>query len=115
MTRFKDFGAGETISTEPINFTLYGETFNCRPALQGKFLLELVSSTSSEDPSSSADIISSFFSEVLYPESYERFEALSTDPDRIVTVETLGEITGWLVSEYSERPTTPQENSSSGE
>jgi hypothetical protein len=115
MSRFKDFGAGEATSTEALSFALYGETFECRPALQGKFLLDLVASSNSDDPGSSAAVVNSFFSQVLVPESYERFQALATDPDRIVSVETLGEITGWLVGEYSSRPTTAQENSSSGE
>lgn len=115
MSRFKDFGAGQETTTEPLSFALYGETFECYPALQGKFLLDLVASSSSDDPGSSAAVVSSFFSQVLVPESYERFQALSVDPERIVSVETLGEVTGWLVSEYSSRPTTAQENSSSGE
>lgn len=115
MSRFKDFGAGQETSTEPLSFSLHGETFECRPALQGKFLLDLVASSSGDDPGSSAAVVGKFFNQVLVPESFTRFEALSKDPDRIVSVETLGEITGWLVGEYSGRPTTAQENSSSGE
>lgn len=114
MSRFKDFGAGQETTNEPLSFSLHGETFECYPALQGKFLLDLVASASSEDPGSSAAVVGSFFSKVLVPESYERFLALSVDPERIVSVETLGEITGWLVSEYTDRPTTAQENSSNG-
>lgn len=115
MSRFKDFGAGQETTKEPLSFSLHGETFECHPALQGKFLLDLVASASSDDPGSSAAVVSSFFSQVLTEESYKRFQALSVDPERIVSVETLGEITGWLVGEYTDRPTTAQENSSSGE
>jgi hypothetical protein len=115
MTRFKDFGAGSTASTEPITFALYGETFECKPALQGKFLLNLIAETNSDDAGASAAIVNKFFKEVLLEDSYARFEALAADPDKIVSVETLGEITGWLVSEYTERPTQPPVSSSNGE
>jgi predicted PP-loop superfamily ATPase len=115
MAKFKDFGVGEATSTEPITFALHGETFECKPALQGRFLLNLVAQSGGEDAAASAAIVNQFFKEVLLDESFERFEALSSDPDRIVTVETLGEITGWLVGEYSERPTQLQESSSNGQ
>lgn len=115
MTRFKDFGTGDAVSEEPLEFSLHGETFSCRPALQGKFLLELVKQSAGDDVGSSANAVTSFFAEVLLPESYERFQALTVDPDRIVSVETLSEIVGWLVGEYTDRPTEPRANSSSGE
>lgn len=115
MTRFKDFGSGDNAVTEPLQFSLHGETFDCRPALQGQFLLELVGRSSGDDASSSANAVTSFFAEVLLPESYERFQELTMDPDRIVSVETLSEIVGWLVGEYTDRPTEPRVNSSNGE
>jgi hypothetical protein len=45
-----------------------------------------------------------FFEQVLLPESYTRFSALLESEDTIVTVETLGEISGWLVEVYAGRP-----------
>lgn len=113
-TRFKDFGSGSA-DTAPLSFALYGETFECRPALQGRFLLDLIASTNLEDEAASAAIVTKFFAEVLLPESLERFEALTSDPDRVVPVQTLGEITGWLVSEYASRPTQQSESSSDGQ
>jgi hypothetical protein len=101
MARFKDFGAGLAPSTDPISFTLHGENF--------------VAQSGGDDAAASAAIVSRFFKEVLLEESFERFEILVADPDRIVSVETLGEITGWLVGEYSERPTQQPESSSNGE
>jgi hypothetical protein len=40
----------------------------------------------------------------LPAESYARFDALLEDEKKIVSVETLGEIIGWLIEEYSDRP-----------
>jgi hypothetical protein len=105
MTKFRDFGSGPDLSNvEPISFALYEETFECVKAVQGKTLLELVSKSKSEDPAEAAATIGNFFSQVLTDESYARFDALMSDKDKIVTVDVLGEISGWLVEQFSERP-----------
>lgn len=113
-TRFKDFGAPEA-THEPLSFALFGETFNCIPSLPGKFLLDLVAQANSDDPAASASIVSQFFNTVLVEESRDRFNVLAMDPNRVVPVETLSEITAWLVEEYSARPTEQPENSSLGQ
>lgn len=113
--RFKDFGTGGATTQEPLEFALHGETFACRPAIQGKFLLSLVAGTDEDDPAAAANTVNQFFSHVLLPEDYIRFEALLDDPDKLVTVETLGEITGWLMEQYAARPTTPPSPSSPGD
>ena len=51
----------------------------------------------------------------LIEESLVRFEALLQDSEKIVTVETLGELTSWLVEQYSSRPTPGPEDSLSGQ
>jgi hypothetical protein len=110
MARFKDFGAGSDKPTEGISFKIHGEEFTCRTALQGKVLLNLVAkSGDTENPGAAAEVINDFFETVLVPESYERFDTLATDPDKIVDVETLSEIVGWLVEQYAERPTSRPE------
>ena len=109
--RFKNFGSEEGINKEPLSFELYGEEFHCKPAVQGKVLLEIVANMDADDSSYVATTVSKFFEYTLLPESFERFDALLHDPDRIVTVETLGEITTWLMSEYTQRPTQRPERS----
>lgn len=105
-SRFKDFGTGNASSEEiePLSFKLYDEEFLCVPEVQGKLLLDLVADSSSEDPVKSAGVVTKFFEYVLEDESNERFQALLVDKKRIVSVETLAEITGWLVEEYTKRP-----------
>lgn len=103
-TRFKDFGTGPKPKTEPISFRLHGEDFNCVQELQGSTLLHLVADSSGEDPAKAASLITDFFKSVLQDESYVRFEELINSKDKIVTVESLGEITGWLIQEYTDRP-----------
>jgi hypothetical protein len=106
MTRFKDFGNGNVDPNAlPISFKLHGQEFHCVKQLQGKTMLELISASSSDDPTRNADSINLFFSRALLDESYKRFAELQDDPEKIVSVETLSEITSWLIEEYSNRPT----------
>jgi hypothetical protein len=103
-TRFKDFGSGNAVDAKPLSFKIHDEEFHCVPNLQGKLLLDLVVDSASDDPASSAQVITTFFKNVLLDESNVRFQALLVDKNKFVSVETLGEITGWLVEEYTNRP-----------
>ena len=106
MARFKDFGAPfDAASAEKLTFKLYGEEFECYPEMQGKTLLGFVEMSASEDNAQAVKAISSFFANVLTPESNERFDALASDPERIVNVVTLTEIISWIMEQYSDRPT----------
>lgn len=102
--RFKDFGGSEHANKEPLSFKIYDEVFDCRPSLPGRVLLSLVAQ-SGDDGSGIAKAIDGFFDICLLEESRKRFNDLLDDSDRVVTVEMLGEITAWLVEEYSSRPT----------
>jgi hypothetical protein len=102
--RFKDFGSGEGVETSPLSFKLHNEEFHCVPAVQGKLMLQLAASSGDNDPSKAAGMIDTFFEQVLLEESYTRFSALLAS-EKIVPVETLANITAWLVEEYSGRPT----------
>lgn len=113
-TRFKDFGDGGVINSEPLNFKLHGEDFSCKPNLQGKALLDMAAMSASSDPIVLAQGISLFFNKALLEESYTRFQAL-LDSEKIVTIESLAEIAGWLVQEYSNRPNQGPEHSASGQ
>lgn len=105
MTKSRDFGSGpDTSNLERITFKLHGEEFHCIPAIQGNVLLSIVGSTSDDNPAKSASMITEFFSKVLEDESYARFDSLVNSKDRIVSIETLGEITGWVIEQFSNRP-----------
>jgi hypothetical protein len=114
-TRFKDFGTGSLTATEPVSFKLYGEDFQCRTALQGKAILEMAALSSGENAGDAAAAIGKFFEKALQEESYERFQKLLDDPDKIVSVESLAEISGWLIEQYSSRPISGPEQSVNGQ
>lgn len=116
MSRFKDFGAPSNgVTKEKLSFKIYEEDFECISSLPGKTLLEFAAASESADGSESAKAIMHFFDKVLVKESAERFNVLAEDPDRLVTVETLAEIIGWIVEAYTDRPTQGSESSSAGE
>ena len=104
MTRSKDFGSGPAETSEAISFTLHGEEFFTVPELQGAVLINLVKDSSSDDAAKNASVVTEFFEYALTDESYERFQALITSKNKIVRVEKLGEIVGWLVEEFTNRP-----------
>jgi len=105
MSKFKDFGSGPDLSTlEEVTFQLHGETFTCVKAVQGKVLLSLVKDSASDDPAAAAAVVDGFFSKGFTDESLARFNTLLLDKDKIVTVETLGAITGWIVEQLTNRP-----------
>lgn len=111
-SRYKDFGAGTPVEDkEPIVFKLHDEEFTAIPTIQGKVLMDLVSKSQSEDPVEAMNVVSTFFEKVLVDESLERFNALLEDKERIVAMETLGEIISWLIEEYSGRPNQQPEES----
>lgn len=110
-SRYKDFGAGKSEEKDPIVFKLFEEEFTCIPVIQGKTLMDLVARSQSEDTIEAMTVINDFFSKVLKDESLGRFNALLEDKERIVTMETLGEVIAWLVEEYSGRPNQQPEES----
>lgn len=115
MARFKDFGSPDAnVEYEAISFKVYGEEFFCHPVIPGKILLRFVKMSNSENAAQTAEAIDEFFKHALVSESYDRFEALTNDPARLVTVETLAEIIQWIIEEQSDRPTQGSEPSQSG-
>lgn len=118
MARFKDFGSGASNGSAPaelITFKLYDEEFTCRAEIPGKTVLNLVAGSSGDNPGETASVITGFFKTVLIPESYERFDVLTEDPDRLVSMETLSNVIEWLVEQYTDRPTVRPEALPSGQ
>ena len=110
MAKFKDFGEGKrNAASEKISFKIHDEEFFCVDEIQGLVLLELVASSSSADTSESIKSITDFFSAALEDESYKRFQKLVKDKKKIVSAETLGEIVGWVMSQYGDRPESQPE------
>ena len=116
MARHKDFSGGTSIEDfEPLTFSLNNQTFRAVPAIQGSTLLEFVAKADGESGGAAAGALYSFFESCMEPEEYQRFQALLQDPKVIIDMETNGEIAGWLVEQYTARPTKQPENSPVGQ
>lgn len=114
-TRHKDFGAPRAdVEVEPLSFSLHGEEFDCHPNVQGAMLLRFIKEADSGDGSRASEALLGLFEKVLEPESFVRFNELWNDNNRIVPIETIGEIAGWLIEEYTARPTKRSSSSSRG-
>jgi len=109
--RHKSFDVVDIDDAEPLSFDLGGEEFFCYPEVQGKTILDImrVAAEGDDETRGAAMAVSvlDFFQKVMPPEEYERFEKLMKDPKRIVRMETLSDIMGWLIEEYTDRPTEP--------
>lgn len=111
MARHKSFGSvNPYVDQEPVSFDLYDETFVCKSAVQGRALLKFGKETK-DNP---AEAVMNFFKLCMPEDEYDRFEALIESDDKIVDATTLGEIAGYLVSEYSTRPTGSGPSSTNG-
>jgi len=114
-SRFKDFGKTQTLDDfPPLGFALNGEEFVCRPAVAGAVLLDFVRRADSNSGGMAADAIVEFLEDSLEENDKERFVAMIRDPEVIVEVDTLGEIAGWLIEQYTSRPTKPRSRSAGG-
>lgn len=116
MTRHKDFGGGTDVTEyEPLSFTLMGQNFNCVPAVQGHVLLNFVARASGDDGGAAAGALDDFFAKAMESDEFKRFKEHLENPRIIIDMEKLGEIAGWLVEEYTTRPTQPPSSSADGE
>jgi hypothetical protein len=107
-SRFRDFGSSQILDTseyEPVSFKLDGETFTCHSVIPGAALLDFVAAADSGEGGRASESIMRFFAAALPREEYERFEVFVGRTDRVTPLETLAEISAWLVEIYSERPT----------
>lgn len=89
---------------EPPTFDLNDQTFTGRPRLPGAVILGFISSADEEGGAVAKQLLG-FFDSALEPESLERFTKVINDPDEVVELETLSEIVGWLIEQYTSRPT----------
>jgi hypothetical protein len=114
-SRYKDFGKTQALDEyDPLGFKLNEEEFSCRPALAGAALLDFVRRADSESGSVAAEAIIQFLEDSLEEPDKDRFVTMIRDPEIIVEVETLGEIAGWLIEQYTTRPTKPRTRPSNG-
>lgn len=94
---------------EKISFDLDEEyTFVCKDDLQGAVILDFVAAAD-EGATRAAAKIMNFFKEALPEKEHERFLEVIHGDKLIVDMELLSEIVGFLIEEYTGRPTEESE------
>jgi hypothetical protein len=106
--KLKSFGTpkeGESLEAiEPIAFELAGEEFEAYGEVSGAVLLDFVSHYGSDNGSDTAKAILDYLKDSMDAENYKRFQAIIRDPKKLIKLETLSEIVGYLMEERSSRP-----------
>lgn len=90
---------------EPLQFVLGGQTLTTRTQLHPAIFL-----SSKEGVEGVVD----FLSKVLEPTSRDIFLKMVEDPDIVITLKQIGEVSSWVVGEMSETPTNAPDSSGSG-
>jgi hypothetical protein len=113
--RYKDFGTGSepVAELEPITFSVAGRKFECRPSIPGALLLRFAADSDSDDAGVSSNALLNFLTTVIVSDQRDEFAALLEDPDVAISLETLIEISAWLIGQYTDRPTKEQSDSPS--
>lgn len=104
-----------SVRNDRITFELADKEFKCRAVLPGWLLLKFVAMSATDKRGSDAGALFQFFRDVLEPASYDEFETLVSGDEYMIEMETLGEISSWLIGEYTNRPTQPQSPSVNGD
>lgn len=114
-SRYRDFGKTQALDEyEPLAFALNGDDFSCRPALAGAVLLDFVRRADSDSGGVAAEAIIQFLEDSLEEPDRDRFTSMIRDPDVIVEMDMLGDIAGWLIEQYTARPTKPRTRPANG-
>lgn len=108
--KIKSFGTpkeGDTTAVaEPIVFELAGEEFEAYGDVSGAVQLDFIKDYGSENGADTAKAILEYLKNSMDAENYKRFQVLIRDPKKLIKMETLSEIVGYLMEERSSRPSS---------
>lgn len=96
-----------------ISFILGETLYTCKPDIQGAVILEFIAAAETGSAGAAAKILP-FFEDVLPEPDLVKFMAHLKSKDEIVELETLSDLVGYLIEEYTERPTEESEKSEDG-
>ncbi len=97
----------------PPTFSIAGQDFTCLAEPPAGVLTDLIAAAEGT-VSAQASSTTGFIEGVLPDADAARFNALIHAKDTVIPIELLSEILGWLVEQYTSRPTTPSSPSLPG-
>lgn len=101
---------GETPEDEPIETRQESQTFHAVPEVPGKWLLE-VGASMAGGQEDRVHAINRFLDRVIVPAEKRRWDDVMSDTESILDMETLADITNWLIEEYNDEHPTEQSKS----
>lgn len=108
--KVKSFGApkeGENIeAAEPIVFKLLDEEFEAYGEVPGAVMLDFIADYGNDNSAYTAKALIQYLKNSMDAENYKRFDAMIRDPKKLIKIETLSEIVGYLMEERSSRPSS---------
>lgn len=104
MARRKTFSTYVATPAEPVELVINDQTFRCQESLPGQVLLDFLAETKMDDPASMVSAINNIFKQAVVEEDYEAWSAFIRDPANNISLNNLSEFAGWLVEEYTGRP-----------
>jgi hypothetical protein len=114
--RHMDFGTpNKATDYSPVSFTIAGEEFECKRAVQGQVLLDFIADADSNESGRAATGMQRFFREVMSKKEHERFTKLTQHSEYVFDMEELAKISAWLVEQYTNRPKELSKISSLGQ
>lgn len=100
-------------TADPPTFSIAGRDFKCLANPPAGVMTDLVISADGSPSAQTAGLVG-FIKGCLSDAESDAFSLLIYDKDTIIPVETLMQIAEWLVTEYTDRPTTPSSSSQPG-
>lgn len=91
------------------------ESFTAVNQIPGARLLDFIADADSDDGGKAASAIIEFLTDCVIADHKERFQEIIRDPDFSIDVEVLASICEFLVTEYTQRPTTAPPSSPDGQ
>ena len=101
------------VGDEPLQFTVGGDVFTVYPPTTAMFALFMASQSDTREPTDQIAGLVDFLDNMLSPEDRIMFRQRLLDREHPLEFSMLEDIVGWLVEEWSARPTKSQQDSSS--
>jgi hypothetical protein len=107
--RTRSFAVPDTDGTPetevaPLGFDIAGESFEVLAEAPGIILLEFIEATTSDEKGASAAALTRFLRSVMADGEWVRLSAVLHDPKNRIDIKTISEIVGYIIEEYSSRP-----------
>jgi hypothetical protein len=96
-----------------VGFELGDKTYLCKPDIQGAVILEFIAAAEGGTSGAAAKILP-FFEEIMPEDEHEKFQEHIKSPKEIVELELLSDIVGYVIEQYTDRPTLASETSEDG-